>query len=229
MTGPDSDERLVRLTDVARTYGRGPDAVVAVHGVTRTLGRADRVAVTGASGSGKSTLLHLISGLDDPTAGRIDWPGLGGRPFGRPGVVGMVFQGPSLIAPLDVLGNVALPLVLADTAETEAVDRARRALDAVGLTNLATRLPEELSGGQAQRVAVARVLAAEPALIVADEPTAQLGSAHAAQVIDLLVRAADDLNAALIVATHDPHIAERLPRRWRMADGALMEGEPCSS
>ncbi|WP_433466489.1 ABC transporter ATP-binding protein [Spirillospora sp. CA-128828] len=229
MTDPDPGERLVRLGDVARTYGRGPDAVVAVHGVTCTLGRTDRVAITGPSGSGKSTLLHLISGLDDPTAGRIDWPGLGGRPFGRPGVVGMVFQGPSLIAQLDVVGNVALPLVLADVAECEALNRARRALDAVGLADLSPRLPEELSGGQAQRAAVARVLAAEPALIVADEPTAQLGSAHAVQVLDLLLKAADDLNAGLVVATHDPRMAERLPRRWRMADGALLEGEPCSS
>ncbi|SNS74626.1 ABC transporter ATP-binding protein [Actinomadura mexicana] len=229
MTGPGHEDRLVRLTDVARTYGRGSDAVVAVHGVTCALGRTDRVAITGASGSGKSTLLHLISGLDEPTTGRIDWPGLGGRPFGRPGVAGMVFQGPSLIAPLDVLGNVALPLILAGTAERDALDRARLALDALGLVDLSARLPEELSGGQAQRAAVARVLAAEPALIVADEPTAQLGSAHAAQVIDLLVKAADDLEAGLIVATHDPHMAERLPCRWRMADGALMEGEPCSS
>ncbi|MEU9867913.1 ABC transporter ATP-binding protein [Actinomadura sp. NPDC048021] len=227
MTG--SHEHLVRLHDVARTYGRGPGAVVAVHGVTCTLGRADRIAITGASGSGKSTLLHLISSLDEPTTGRIEWPGLGGRPFGRPGVVGMVFQGPSLVAPLHVLGNVALPLVLAGVAEGEARNRAGRALAAVGLPDLSMRLPEELSGGQAQRVAVARVLATRPALIVADEPTAQLGSAHAAQVIDLLMKAADDLDAGLVVATHDPHMAERLPLRWRMADGTLMEGEPCSS
>ncbi|MGI5200463.1 ABC transporter ATP-binding protein [Spirillospora sp. CA-108201] len=229
MSGADPDRCLVRLDAVARTYGRGPGAVVAVHGVTCGLDRSDRVAITGASGSGKSTLLHLISGLDDPTAGRIEWPGLGGRPFGRPGVVGMVFQGPSLVASLDALANVALPLVLAGVAEGEARNRAGRALAAVGLPDLSTRLPEELSGGQAQRVAVARVLATGPALIVADEPTAQLGSAHASQVIDLLMKAAGDLGAGLVVATHDPHMAERLPRRWRMVDGALMEGEPCSS
>ncbi|MFF0520738.1 ABC transporter ATP-binding protein [Actinomadura nitritigenes] len=223
------DEALVRLEDVARTYGRGLSAVVAVHEVSCTVRRGDRIAVTGASGSGKSTLLHLISGLDDPTTGRIDWPGLGGRPFGRPCVAGVVFQGPSLLAPLDVLDNTALPLALAGLDEDEARRRAADALDSVGLAGLAARLPEELSGGQAQRVAVARVLAARPRLIIADEPTAQLGSAHAAQVVDLLMDAADELAAGLIMATHDPDMAARLPVRWRMADGALLQGEPCSS
>ncbi|WP_131737633.1 ABC transporter ATP-binding protein [Actinomadura roseirufa] len=224
-----TDQDLARLTGVARTYGRGSAAVVAVHEVTCVIRRSDRIAVTGASGSGKSTLLHLLSGLDEPTAGQILWPGLGGRPFGRPGVAGMVFQGPSLLAPLDVLDNTALPLTLAGADEDEALRRAADALSTVGLADLAARLPEELSGGQAQRVAVARVLAARPRLIIADEPTAQLGSAHAAQVVDLLLTAADDLNAGLIIATHDPHMAARLPTCWRMADGALLEAAPCSS
>ncbi|SNR27277.1 ABC transporter ATP-binding protein [Actinomadura mexicana] len=233
MTGHDASghvgDDLVRLTGVARTYGRGATAVVAVHEVTCAVRRADRIAVTGASGSGKSTLLHLVGGLDEPTAGRIEWPALDGRPFGRPGVAGMIFQGPSLLTPLDVLDNTALPLGLVGLDEEQARRRAADALHSVGLADLAFRLPEELSGGQAQRVAVARVLAARPRLIIADEPTAQLGSAHAVQVVDLLLRAADELDAGLIIATHDSHMAARLPTRWRMADGMLMEGEPCSS
>jgi putative ABC transport system ATP-binding protein len=188
-----------------------------------------RVAVTGPSGSGKSTLLHLLAGLDTPTSGTIEWPGLGGNPFGRPGVVGMVFQGPSLLPPLDVNENVALPLLLAGTAAAEARERAIAALREVGLDGLGARLPEELSGGQAQRVAVARTLAVEPRLIIADEPTGQLDSSHAREVADLLLGTATRLGAALVLATHDLDLARRLPLRWQIADGRLTVTGPSAS
>ncbi|GAA2076420.1 ABC transporter ATP-binding protein [Actinomadura alba] len=219
---------LVELQDVARTHGSGSASVVAVHGVSCRLESGDQVAVTGASGSGKTTLLHLIAGLDRPTTGSIRWPALGGHPLSEPGQVGLVFQGPSLLPPLDAADNVALPLLLAGEAPRPAREKALEALASVGVGDLAGRLPEELSGGQAQRVAVARVLAASPRLIVADEPTGQLDSPHALTVIDLLVDAATDLGATLVVATHDPRIAGRLPRRWAMHDGTLREDETCS-
>jgi putative ABC transport system ATP-binding protein len=219
---------LVELTDVARTYGSGAASVVAVHTVSCHLEAGDQVAVTGASGSGKSTLLHLIAGLDEPTTGTITWPALDGHPLREPGLVGVVFQGPSLLPPLDAVDNVALPLLLAGRSQEEARATALAALGSVGIGGLADRLPEELSGGQAQRVAVARVLAASPRLIVADEPTARLDSQHAHTVIDLLVNAAAELGAALVVATHDPRIAGRLPRQWEMHDGTLREDETCS-
>jgi putative ABC transport system ATP-binding protein len=166
--------------------------------------------------------------LDTPTGGTIAWPGLDGSPEGRPGLIGMVFQGPSLLPPLDVTENIALPLLLAGLAETQARERARAALHDVGLDELAARLPEELSGGQAQRVAVARALAVRPRVILADEPTGQLDSAHAAQVVGLVLDAATMLGAALVLSTHDLTIAERLPERWRMADGLMVaEGDPC--
>ena len=140
----------------------------------------------------------------------------------------MVFQGPSLLPPLDVTENTALPLLLAGIAETQARERAMAALRDVGLDELAARLPEELSGGQAQRVAVARALAVRPRVILADEPTGQLDSAHAAQVAGLLLDAAAMLGAALVLSTHDLTIAERLPERWQMADGRMIaEGDPC--
>jgi len=228
MTAPSDTLELARCTDLTRTYGSGAGEVRALRGVSCTLRRGAQVALTGPSGSGKSTLLHLLAGLDTPTGGTIAWPGLDGSPEGRPGLIGMVFQGPSLLPPLDVTENIALPLLLAGFTETRARERAMAALHDVGLDELAARLPEELSGGQAQRVAVARALAARPRVILADEPTGQLDSAHAAQVVGLLLDAATMLGAALVLSTHDLTIAERVPERWRMADGLMVaDGDPC--
>jgi putative ABC transport system ATP-binding protein len=228
MTAPSDTLELARCTDLTRTYGSGAGEVRALRGVSCTLRPGAQVALTGPSGSGKSTLLHLLAGLDTPTGGTIAWPGLDGSPEGRPGLIGMVFQGPSLLPPLDVTENIALPLLLAGFTETQARERATAALHDVGLDELAARLPEELSGGQAQRVAVARALAARPRVILADEPTGQLDSAHAAQVVGLLLDAATMLGAALVLSTHDLTIAERVPERWRMADGLMVaDGDPC--
>ena len=162
-----------------------------------------------------------MAGLETPTAGTVSWPGLGGHPLAVPGRIGVVFQGPSLLPALDVVENVALPLLLADTAEGEATARAVAALDLLAIGDLARKLPDQLSGGQAQRVAVARALAAHPALILADEPTGQLDHEAAALVIDVLLHATTELGAALVVSTHDPLIARRLPTQWAMRDGTL--------
>ena len=214
---------VVECRDVGRSFGRGPTEVVAVRGVTARVFPGQRIAVTGESGSGKSTLLHLIAGLDAPTAGQVTWPGLALR-AGRPVGVGVVFQAPSLLPALDVTENVALPLLLADVPEADARNRAQDALRRLGIDGLATAVPEELSGGQSQRVAIARVLAGEPALVLADEPTGQLDQRTAAHVLDVLVETADALGAALVVSTHDPDVAARLDTRWAMTDGRL--GQP---
>ena len=213
---------LVRCTDVARTYGAGRAAVVAVHGVNCEVDAGEGIAIVGPSGSGKSTLLHLMAGLDDPTTGAINWPALGDRAALRPRLVGVVFQGPSLLAPLDVEENVALPLVLGGTDPALAAEAARIALARVGLEDVPGMLPEELSGGQAQRAAVARVLAARPRLILADEPTGQLDHVTGARVMDSLLATASDTGAALVVSTHDAAVAERLDRQWQIADGKLL-------
>jgi ABC-type lipoprotein export system ATPase subunit len=225
MTARPSAEELIRCAGLSRTHGSGAAAVAAVRDVNCTLRSGMMVALTGPSGSGKSTLLHMLAGLDEPTSGTITWPGLGGSPFGRPGIVGIVLQGPSLLPPLDVTENVALPLLLAGLGEKEARQRAAAALAMVGLDDLAARLPEELSGGQSQRVAVARALATRPRLILADEPTGQLDSSHAAVVGTLLLDATVSLGAALVLCTHDEALASRLPVRWQMADGRLLAGE----
>jgi ABC-type lipoprotein export system ATPase subunit len=216
------DPALARCDHVARTFGFGMAAVVAVHEASCAVPPGARIALTGPSGSGKSTLLHLIAGLEIPTSGTVTWPGLGGGPpQGRPGLIGMIFQGPSLLPTLNVTENVALPLQVAGFPATTAGERAERALDQLGIADMGARLPEELSGGQAQRVAVARAVASRPKLILADEPTGRLDRESADRVISVLLQAADELGAALVISTHDAEIAARLPERWTMSDGAL--------
>jgi ABC-type lipoprotein export system ATPase subunit len=213
---------LIECVGVAHTYGSGRTAVVAVHGVDALVTSRTRVALTGPSGSGKSTLLHMMAGLVPATSGTLTWPRWGGHPQERAGRVGIVFQGPSLLPALNVIENVAFPLLLADIGDRVAHDCATEALTTLGLGELSQQLPETLSGGQAQRVAVARVLACAPELILADEPTGQLDHQAAALVIDVLLRAGEELGAALVISTHDPLIADRLPEQWTMRDGRLL-------
>ncbi|MBV9832042.1 MAG: ATP-binding cassette domain-containing protein [Marmoricola sp.] len=211
---------LVRCLGVGRTFGTGANAVVALHGVTCEVSADARVAVTGPSGSGKTTLVHLLAGLDAPTTGSVEWlpPEPGG---GDPPSVGVVFQGRSLIPALTAAENVALPLVLRAVPQADAEERALAALRQLELERMADQLPDELSGGQAQRVAVARVLASRPRLIIADEPTGQLDQHAAEQVVDVLLHTADEIAAGLVVSTHDPHVSGRIDEVWRMHDGAL--------
>jgi ABC-type lipoprotein export system ATPase subunit len=215
-----STEPLVRCEGVSRTFGDPREPVHAVSDATFEVEVGGRIALIGSSGSGKSTLLHLLAGLDEPTAGTVTWPALQGAPL-RPGPVAMVFQAPSLLAPLDVLENVALPLLLLGVSNDDARAAAFLALERLALVDLVSKLPEELSGGQAQRVAVARALVATPALILADEPTGQLDSSTAADVVDALLEAADATAAALVIATHDPAVAGHLDQQWTMRDGHL--------
>ena len=195
--------------------------MVALHGLSCEIGPGEQIAIMGSSGSGKSTLLHLIAGLDAPTTGSVTWPALGDRASLRPGPIALVLQGPSLLPPLEVTENVALPLVLGGVDAGESTERARDALARFDLTDLADKLPEELSGGQAQRVAIARALAQHPQLLLADEPTGQLDHVTGAAVIGILLEAAAGWGATLVVSTHDPEIAVRFGRRWAIDDGRL--------
>ncbi|MCW2952903.1 MAG: transporter ATP-binding protein [Conexibacter sp.] len=212
---------LARCLGAARTFGRGAGATVALQPTDCEVLAGEHIAVVGPSGSGKSTLLHLLAGLDDPTLGAVEWPAIGTRDELRPGPVAMIFQGPSLMPPLTCEQNVALPLVLAGSTDREARERAGESLARLDLAALADKLPEEISGGQAQRVAVARALAGTPRLILADEPTGQLDHVNGAAVVDALLAAADHAGAAVVISTHDPAVAARLAVRWEMHSGRL--------
>ncbi len=214
-------EVLAYIHDGVRTYPRGKIPVVALASATCAVMPGDRIALVGPSGSGKSTLLHLLGGLDMPTSGILAWPALGARETLRPGKIGVIFQMPSLLAPLTVVENVEIPMLLRHVAAKEARAAALDALERIELSSIAEKLPEELSGGQAQRVAVARALACQPKLILADEPTGQLDHPTAQHLFDVLLASLEGTDTALLVATHDMTVAERMHMVWRMQHGIL--------
>ncbi len=214
-------EMLFQIENGGRTYALGQTQVVALASATCAVMTGDRIALVGPSGSGKSTLLHLMGGLDTPTSGAITWPALGSREKLRPMMVGLVFQMPSLLAPLTVVENVEIPLLLGQESVEKARAYALEALERIGLLSIADKLPEELSGGQAQRVAVARALASRPKLILADEPTGQLDHPTAQHLFDVLLDSLEGTDTALVVATHDMAVAERMDTVWHMQHGKL--------
>src|SRR6267143_2413796 len=212
---------LAEATDVSRVFGDGENRVVALQHASCRIIRGDRIALVGPSGSGKSTLLHLLAGLDEPTSGTVRWPALGERETLRPAKLSFVFQTESLVAPLTVLENIEVPRLLIGSNPDEARNDAALILRALDLAELADKLPEEISGGQAQRAAVARSLITRPALILADEPTGQLDHHTAAHLLDLLLRRLEDSDTALVIATHDPVVAGRMKTQWTMDHGVL--------
>ena len=208
-------EVLVQASGLAKSYAGVP----VVAGVTCRVMAGARIAVVGAAGRGKSTLLHLLGGLIEATEGQITWPALSARETLRPTQLAFAFQAQSLFAALTIQRNVALPLLLAGEPDAEA--RALAMLERFGLAGLARNLPEDVSGGQAQRVALARALVIHPRLVLADEPTGQLDSATAGQVLDTLLAVAAEHRIALVIATHDPGVAARMDQCWTMEHGAL--------
>ena len=218
-------ECLVEVAGAARTYEQGGMRVTALVSASCRIVAGDRVALVGPSGSGKSTLLHLMGGLDRPTTGRVSWPALGAAETLRPEKVALVFQMPSLLPALSAVENVEIPLLLGHRSGNATRAAALAALERIGLAEIADKLPEELSGGQAQRVAMARALAYRPALILADEPTGQLDHATAQHLFDVLLAALAGTETALVVATHDLSVAERMRTVWRMHHGCLEVAE----
>ena len=215
---------LVRAEGLTRVFGTGAAAVSAIDDATFEIEAGRSTALVGPSGSGKSTLLHLIAALDRPTSGTIEWPGLGARDQLRPGPVAFAFQGPSLLPPLTVWENVALPVLLAGGDERDAMGEAADMIERLDLVAVRDKLPEEISGGQSQRAGIARALVGRPKLILADEPTGQQDRASGQRLLRAVLSRAEETGAALLVATHDPDIAERLDARWSLADRRLETG-----
>ncbi|HKR08019.1 MAG TPA: ATP-binding cassette domain-containing protein [Gemmatimonadaceae bacterium] len=217
---------LIEAVGVTRAFGAGDSRVVAVQQANCRIQPGDKIALVGPSGSGKSTLLHLLAGLDQPSSGTVRWPGLGDNPETlRPTKISFVFQAESLLAPLTVIENIEVPCLLNGSDAEEARNDAKEILGALELAAIAEKLPEEISGGQAQRAAVARSLITHPAVILADEPTGQLDHATARHLLDLLDRRLQNSNTALVIATHDAFVASRMKVQWRMEHGTLSDAQ----
>lgn len=208
--------------------GDADAAVVAVRGVDLAIEAGGLVAITGASGSGKSTLLHMLGGITRPTAGRVllegvDLAGLGDDDLAaiRRRRIGFVFQRYNLLPELSLLENVGLPLALDGVNPARSEEAARQALEAVGMAHRGRHRPDELSGGEQQRGAIARALVTAPAVVLADEPTGALDSENSARVVELLRRLADDRGQTVVLVTHDPNVAAAASRIVRMRDGRI--------
>ncbi len=223
-------DALVQIRDISKTYVRGKQKLAVLEGLSLDIAEGDFVALMGPSGSGKTTLLNLIGGLDQPTTGEIE---VGGERIDRMSSsalagwrarkVGFVFQFYNLLPVLNAERNVELPLLLTRLGSAERLQRARVALEVVGLKDRARHKPRELSGGQEQRVAIARALVSDPALLVCDEPTGDLDRKTADEILTLLQRLNSEYNKTIIMVTHDPKAAEFARRTLHLDKGVLVE------
>jgi len=227
------DTPIVRIRDLVKEYRRGAEVVRVLDGLSLDIATGDFVALMGPSGSGKSTLLNLIGGLDRPTSGvlevdglRVDRLGEGALGRWRADHVGFVFQMYNLLPVLSAERNVELPLLLKDMSRQERASRTAAALKLVGLSDRARHRPRELSGGQEQRVGIARAIVTDPTLLLCDEPTGDLDRKSGDAILDLLQALNREQGKTIIMVTHDPHAAERSHRTVHLDKGMLREDAP---
>ncbi len=223
---------ILETRGLTKTYRLGEERVVGVVDASLTLAQEAFAVLAGPSGSGKTTLLNLLGLLDTPDSGSLIFEGTDvstlderGRARLRRERLGFVFQAHQLVPVLSAEENVALALWIRKLPEETCRTRARAALAAVGLGGLEARRPDALSGGQRQRVAVARAIVGEPALVLADEPTASLDSETAGRLIDLFARIHAERGVAFLFSSHDPRIVQRADRRIRLLDGRITADE----
>lgn len=224
---------MIQLQDAAKTYQQGRRTVEAVRGVSLTVRGGEFVSIMGPSGSGKSTLLHLMGALDTPTGGMVSFndQDVGAmtdtqRSLLRRNRLGFVFQAFNLLPTLTAAENVALPLLLGGTTRRIALERATTGLEAVNLGGRAGHFPDELSGGEMQRVAVARALVGDPEAVLCDEPTGNLDSANSKEVLTLLAGLPTAGRRAVVMVTHDAAAARYGTRLVTLRDGRLESDEP---
>ena len=222
------NDSIVRLSAVAKDYRRGAETVHVLHALDLDIPKGDFLALMGPSGSGKSTLLNLIGGLDRPSAGTIDIAGqrtdsMNDAQLGRwrAGHVGFVFQMYNLLPTLTAAANVELPLLLTKLSASERRKRAAAALSLVGLAERAKHKPRELSGGQEQRVGIARAIVSDPTLLLCDEPTGDLDRKAGDEILDLLQALNQQQGKTIIMVTHDPHAAARAKHVLYLNKGQL--------
>jgi putative ABC transport system ATP-binding protein len=219
---------LIELSDIYKVYDMGAEKVHALNGVDLRVERGEYVAIMGSSGSGKSTLMNLLGCLDTPSSGSYVLNGTAVQDLDdtqlaaiRNKEIGFVFQTFNLLSRTDALHNVELPLVYAGLSRAERRDRARQALERVGLGSRMTHQPNELSGGQRQRVAIARALVNQPSILLADEPTGNLDSATSEDIMRLFDELHQSGNTVVLV-THEPDIAEHAWRKVMLRDGKVI-------
>ncbi len=225
---------LVEVRKVTKTFKKGEHEITPLREVGLEVEQGDFVSLMGSSGSGKSTLLNLIAGIDRPTAGEVWVNGQDITKLSRTQLAhwraanaGYVFQTHNLIPVLTAWENVEMPLLLLPLSAAERRKRVGIALEAVGLSDRADHYPRQLSGGQEQRVGIARAIVANPTVVVADEPTGDLDAETTEQILQLLVRLNRELKTTLLMVTHDPHAASVAHRRLRLEKGQLVEAMAC--
>jgi putative ABC transport system ATP-binding protein len=221
---------LVKIRDVHKHFTRGNERIDVLQGVSLEVKQGEFLALMGPSGSGKTTLLNLMGGLDAPTGGTIEIAGsevnkLGGSALAkwRARHIGFVFQLYNLLPVLTAERNVELPLLLTSLGKSERRKRAAIALKVVGLGDRLKHYPRQLSGGQEQRVGIARAIVNDPTLILADEPTGDLDRKAGDEILDLLQALNREHNKTIVMVTHDPHAAERATRTVHLEKGTLVE------
>ncbi len=225
---PSVNAPIIQATDVVKTYDTGKVKVEALRGVSLTIGRGEMVAIMGPSGCGKTTLLNCLSGLDVIDSGRVLVDGADVNRLSdnekteyRARHMGFVFQFYNLLPVLSSIENVELPLLVSGTSAREAREKALAALDTVHLRDWASHKPAELSGGQRQRVTIARALVNHPAIVWGDEPTGDLDSTNAGEIMDLLCDLNERHSQTFVLVTHAREVAERTERIIRMQDGQI--------
>jgi putative ABC transport system ATP-binding protein len=221
-------EPIARLDQVSKIYETAAARVTALEKMSWAVGRGEAVALMGPSGCGKTTILNLLGGMDRPTSGAIMVDGENVAAMSerqlehyRLRKIGFVFQFFNLIPSLSAIENLELPMLIAGTPEQERRARAEKLLETVGLKPKGFKRPEELSGGEQQRVAVCLALVNNPSIILADEPTGNLDSANSKIIADLLINLAKHEGKTVIVASHDPKVVEAFPRMYHMRDGII--------
>jgi len=231
MAGSSFVNGMIRLVKASRSYGTPP--VTALDSVSLEIGRGEFIAITGPSGSGKSTLLNLLGGLDHPTSGEVVVDGVHLEraddrelTLYRRLKLGIVFQFFNLLPSMSVVENVELPLLLRGDDASESRAKALEMLDQVGMARRSSHFPHQLSGGEMQRAAIARGLVHGPSLLLADEPTGNLDSANASQVLEVIAKIASRRTATVIMVTHSDSVAALADRRIRMKDGSVAHDTP---
>lgn len=221
---------VVKIDNATRVYKVGSVETQALGGVSLSIGNGEFTALVGPSGSGKTTLLQLIGCLDQPSSGHVYITGKdvsslnrNQRADMRRGTIGFIFQFFALIPTLSAYENVEMPLLLNGHTASERRDRVMELLDAVGLADRANNRPDQLSGGEQQRVAVARALASKPTLILADEPTANLDTPNGKQVMEIMTKLNQETGVTFVFATHDPRVINYARRIVTLRDGLVVE------